>query len=54
MNNGNIANYLRPVQGQPLRGAAVVAARLSQRRAWGGTGRVIQDLLLGCGDPPFA
>lgn len=46
--------HLRPVQGQPLGGAAVVAAGLGERRPQGRAGRVVQDLLLRRRDPPLA
>lgn len=45
--------YLWPVQGQPLWGAAVVAAGLSERGPRRRTGGVVQDLLLRHREPPF-
>lgn len=45
--------YLWPVQGQPLRGAAVVAAGLSERGAQGGARWVVEDLLFCPRYPPF-
>jgi len=46
--------YLRPVQGDPLRRAGLVVARLLFDRAVGQAVRVLQRLLLGGTDPPDA
>lgn len=46
--------HLWPVQGQPLGGAAVVAAGLGERRPQGRAGRVVEDLLLRRRNPPLA